>query len=110
MKLKKLKSENHLNKILRNCRQSKETTMFFITSPWDKQSEKIVQEMNEEFEESLIDFYEIDYFELPHAYCIFKAPTPSLVLVEGKKTQVFDNPMSIRAELGLDTLAVPQTP
>lgn len=84
--------------------------MFFITSPWDKQSEKIAQEMCEEFEESLIDFYEIDYFELPHAYCIFKASTPSLVLVEGKKTRVFDNPMSIRAELGLDTLAVPQTP
>jgi hypothetical protein len=110
MKLKKLKTENQLNKILRQCRQTKEATMFLVTSPWDTQGDKIFKEMDEAFEESLIDFYEIDYFELPHAYCIFKAPTPSLVLVEGKKTQVFDNPMSIRAELGLDTLAVPQTP
>ena len=84
--------------------------MFFVTSPWDTQGKKILEEMDEAFEESLIDFYEIDYFELPHAYCIFKAPTPSLVLVEGKKTTILDHPMSIRADVGLDTLAVPQTP
>ena len=110
MKLKQLKSENHLNKIVKLCRQSKDCTMFFITSPWDTQGQMILKELDAEYEESLLDFYEIDYFELPHAYCIFKAQTPALVCIEGKRTRMYDNPMSIRAELGLDTLAVPQTP
>ena len=70
------------------------------------------KELYEEWEdlEQEFDFYEIDYFELPHAYCVFKTRTPSLVCVLGKKTVVLDNPMSIRAEMALDTLAVPQKP
>jgi DNA-binding sugar fermentation-stimulating protein len=110
MKLKKLRSENHLNKVVKQARQSKQATMFFITSPWDLQGKKIIQELDEAYEEAMIDFYEVDYFELPHAFVIFKSKVPGLVCVDGKVTRVYDNPMSIRAELGLDTLAVPQTP
>ena len=113
LQLKKLKSENHLNKVVRQARQQKQAAVaFLVTSPWDPQSQLIKKELQEAWQDidQQFDFYEIDYFELPHAYCIFKARTPSLVCVLGKKTVVLDNPMSIRAEMDLDTLAVPQTP
>ena len=113
LNLQKLKSENHLNKVVRQARQQKSGAVgFLVTSPWDPQSELIKKELHEAWEdfEQHFDLYEIDYFELPHAYCIFKTRTPSLVCVVGKKTVVLDNPMSIRAEMDLDTLAVPRKP
>ena len=110
MKLKKLRSENHLNKVVKQARQSKQPTMFFVTSPWDIQGKKIIQELDEAYEEAMIDFYEVDYFELPHAFVIFKSKVPGLVCVDGKSTRVYDNPMSVRIELGLDSLATLQKP
>jgi len=84
--------------------------MFFVTSPWDIQGKKIIQELDEAYEEAMIDFYEVDYFELPHAFVIFKSKVPGLVCVDGKSTRVYDNPMSVRIELGLDSLATLQKP
>jgi hypothetical protein len=113
LNLKKLRSENHLNKVVRQARQQKDRAVaFLVTSPWDPQSNLIKKELHEAWEgiEQEFDFYEIDYFELPHAYCIFKTRTPSLVCVLGKKTVVLDNPMSIRIEMDLDTLGVPRKP
>ena len=113
LNLQKLKSENHLNKVVRQARQQKTGVVgFLVTSPWDPQSELIKKELHEAWEdfEQHFDLYEIDYFELPHAYCIFKTRVPSLVCVMGKKTKIFDHITSIRKEMDLDTLAVPQTP
>jgi len=113
MNLQKLKSENHLNKVVRQARQQKTGVVgFLVTSPWDPQSELIKKELHEACGdlEQKFDLYEIDYFELPHAYCIFNTRVPSLVYVMGKKTKIFDHITSIRVELGLDSLATLQTP
>jgi len=113
MILQKIRTENQLNKIIKNCRQNNKSAIFLIRSPWDPVSDMIINEL-ESSKDNLkprvddLDYFEIDYFELPHAYCIFRARTPSLVSLRGKRTDILDNTMSIRRVLGFDTLASPQ--
>jgi len=110
MILKKLRSENHLNKVVKQARQTKARVWFFITCPWDLQGKKILKELESEDKDDFVEMYEVDYFELPHAFVIFKSKVPGLVCVDGKTTRVYDNPMSVRVELGLDSLATLQKP
>jgi len=108
MNLQTIRTENQLNKLIKSCRQANESAIFLITSPWDSKSVMIRKELEALGRESLTVF-EVDYFELPHAYCIFKTITPSLVRIKGKRTEVLDNPISIRRALGFGSLASPPT-
>lgn len=99
MNLQTVKTENQLNKLIKSCRQANESAIFFITSPWDSKSDMIREEL-EALNRDSLTIFEVDYFELPHAFCIFRAITPSLVRIRGKRTEVLDNTISIRTALG----------
>lgn len=106
MNLLRLKTENEFNKVFKLSRANNEFVYFLFVSPWDKGSDLIRQELDTL--DSNITIYEVDYFNLPHTYCAFKANTPSLVKIKGPRTKVLSNLISIRFELGLETLLAPR--
>mgnify|MGYP003659298035 CR=1 FL=1 len=106
MNLLRVKTENEFNKVFKLSRANNEFVYFLFVSPWDKKSDLIRQELSSL--DTDITIYEVDYFNLPHTYCAFKAYTPSLVKIKGPRTKVLSNLISIRFELGLDTLLAPR--
>ena len=102
MNLLKVRTETEFNKIFKLGRANNEFVYFLFVSPWDDGSDLISRELS--FLDRDITIYEVDYFNLPHTYCAFKASTPSLVKIKGPRTKVLSNMISIRAELGLDSL------
>lgn len=106
MNLLKVQTENEFNKIVKGSKQNNESVYLLFTSPWEKQSNMIKEELLLLDNDALC--YEVDYFRFPHTYCAFRTSTPSLVKIKGNRVKVLSNLISIRNEVGLASLLTPR--
>jgi len=84
-----IKTENSFNKLLKKGTKYSEDVTFLFTSPYDKYSKTIVEEIekgNHELKESV---NVIDSFETPHAFVAFDTTqVPCLVSIKNRKKDI----------------------
>jgi len=68
-----LKTENHLNKILKRQKKTKEEIYILFISMWDKHSQALVENVKRYREVDGAPLYIVDSFRMPHAFVIFNS-------------------------------------
>ena len=72
-KLKFLKKENDLNKIIKKQKRDKSKLHILFTSLWDNHSTSLVEDLKEKYgnNEVGIPLYIVDSFHMPHSFVIY---------------------------------------
>ena len=102
-----IKTENQLNKILRNQKKSRTDMGVLFVSLWDEQSEALIKEVRKMKEDSPPPghgkpLYVVNSFMMPHAFVIFKTTKiPHLVQFKKGVMESEDYLGMIYEELGL---------
>jgi hypothetical protein len=96
-----LKTENELNKILRNQRKSRRDMGILFLSLWDRHSKELVEELRK-LPEDKKPLYVVDSFTMPHAFVIFKTTKlPHLVQFKRSNLESIDYLSKVYEALGL---------
>ena len=107
-----LKTENHLNKVLKKQKRSKHNVTILFTSLWDENSIDLVEALKKD--EALVNLYGLEHgrdtrtlyvansFHMPHAFVIFKTfKVPALVKLFKESVRCEDYLPKIYEDLGL---------
>ena len=107
-----LKTENHLNKVLKRQKKFKLSMAILFTSLWDEECTKLVEALKKD--DALANLYGVEpgrdtrtlyianSFHMPHAFVIFKTfKVPALVRLVKDSVRCEDYLPKIYEELGL---------
>ena len=97
-----IKTENQLNKVLRQQKKTKQDLGVLFVSLWDKQSDDLVEKVRQIRSSSKKPLYVVNSFTMPHAFVIFKtSKVPHLVQFKRGSIESEDYLSKVYQELGL---------
>jgi hypothetical protein len=98
-----LRTENQLNKVLKQQKRLKSSIGVLFCSLWDPYSEKLVEDIRLKLtQENKKPLYIVDSFTMPHAFVIFKTTKlPHLVQFNRNGMASEDYLSKVYEELGL---------
>lgn len=100
-----LRTENQLNKVLKNQKKTRQEMAVLFVSLWDDQSKALVEQLKDKpFTPSKREkpLYIVDSFTMPHAFVIFKTTKlPHLVQFKRGIVESDDYLSRVYKELGL---------
>jgi len=102
-----IRTENQLNKILRNQKKTKQDMGVLFVSLWDDHSKELIKRVrkmkaNAYFDGKLKPLYVVNSFMMPHAFVIFKTTkVPHLVQFKKGSMESEDYLTMVYKELGL---------
>tara|TARA_R110002051_G_scaffold95113_1_gene165034 strand:+ start:453 stop:794 length:342 start_codon:yes stop_codon:yes gene_type:complete len=107
-----LSTENHLNKILKKQKRTKQNISILFTSLWDDNSSDLIESLKKESAAASLyglapgdfkrDLYVANSFQMPHSFVIFKTfRVPTLVRLVRDSVKCEDYLPKIYEELGL---------
>ena len=96
-----IKTENQLNKVLRQQKKTKQDLGVLFISLWDKHSEDLVRKLKFLKTNSKKPLYVVNSFTMPHAFVIFKtSKVPHLIQFKRGSVESEDYLSMIYQELG----------
>mgnify|MGYP003146650327 FL=1 len=97
-----IKTENQLNKVLRQQKKTKQDLGVLFVSLWDRHSEELTERLKHLKTNSKKPLYVVNSFTMPHAFVIFKtSKVPHLVQFKRGSIESEDYLSRIYQELGL---------
>jgi hypothetical protein len=97
-----IRTENQLNKILKQQRKTKQDLGVLFVSLWDEHSDKLVELLKNKKRLNGKPLYIVNSFTMPHAFVIFKTQkVPHLVQFKRGSVESEDYLTMIYKELGL---------
>jgi hypothetical protein len=98
MQIQALRSDNSLNRVIRQARKDKAFTYILFTSPWDKSSQAVLDYVESlDTNDSVI--YTVDYFTVPQSWMQFKAQPGTLLKINEKKIVPYPGSLAVKLEL-----------
>ena len=83
--LKFLKSENQLNKMIKQQKKEGSHIKILFTSLWDEWSSALVKKLKENNSSKGILLYVVDSFSTPHSFVIYKTKKAPCLVTLGKR-------------------------
>lgn len=93
-----LKSDNSLNRVIRQARKEKAFTYILFTSPWDKPSQAVLEYV-EGLDTNTKTVYTVDYFDVPQSWTQFKVEPGTLLKINEKKIVPYPGSLAVKVEL-----------
>lgn len=98
MQTQALRSDNSLNRVIRQARKDKAFTYILFTSPWDKPSQVILDYI-ESLDTNDTTIYTVDYFTVPESWTQFKVKPGTLLKINEKKIVPYPGSLAVKLEL-----------
>jgi len=96
-----LKTENQLNKVLRNQKKRGDELGVLFVSTWDEHCNNLVEELKDSYS-SKKPLYVVNSFSMPHAFVIFNTTkVPHLIKLKKDKVQSEDYLPRVYKALGV---------